>query len=232
MEKLKLYLSEGLGLGIFMFSAGFFSILIEHPDFYVREIITIDIIRRFFIGLTMGLTALFIIHSSFGKKSGAHINPAVTLTFLRLNHISKKDAFFYIIFQFLGGSLGLYLISVLMPESIKHPLINYIITIPGKEGLGLAFLLEFIISFFLILTVLVTSAHSILSKYTSYCVAALITLYITFEAPYSGMSMNPARTFSSAIVANVWTDFWIYCIAPVLAMLSAGEVWLRFLKKK
>lgn len=231
MEKLKLYLSEALGLGIFMFSAGFFSILIEHPDFFIRELISIDIIRRFLIGLTMGLTALFIIHSPFGKKSGAHINPAVTLTFLRLNRISKKDAFFYILFQFLGGALGLYLLSILMPASIKHPLINYIVTIPGKEGLGIAFVLEFIISFFLILTVLVTGDNTKLSNYTSYFVATLITLYITFEAPYSGMSMNPARTFSSSIVANVWTDFWIYCTAPILAMLTAGELWLSVFKK-
>ena len=231
MEKLKLYLSEALGLGVFMFSAGFFSILIEHPDFFIRELISIDIIRRFLIGLTMGLTALFIIHSPFGKKSGAHINPAVTLTFLRVNRISKKDAFFYILFQFLGGALGLYLLSILMPASIKHPLINYIVTIPGKEGLGIAFVLEFIISFFLILTVLVTGDNTKLSNYTSYFVATLITLYITFEAPYSGMSMNPARTFSSSIVANVWTDFWIYCTAPILAMLTAGELWLSVFKK-
>ena len=232
MEKLKLYLCEALGLGVFMFSAGFFCILIDHPDFYIREMISSDSIRRFFIGLTMGLTALFIIHSSFGKKSGAHINPAVTLTFLRLKRISVNDAFFYIIFQFLGGALGLYLISLLMPESIKHPVINYIVTVPGKAGVSITFLLEFLISFFLILTVLVTSDSPSLSNYTSYFVATLITLYITFEAPFSGMSMNPARTFSSAIVANVWTDFWLYCIAPVLAMLIAAEIWIRFIKRK
>ena len=231
MEKLKVYLSEALGLGVFMFSAGFFCILIDHPDFYVREIIPSDSIRRFLIGLSMGLTALFIIHSPFGKKSGAHINPAFTLTLMRLKRLSAKDSFFYILFQFLGGSAGLYLISLLMPESIRHPLINYIVTVPGKQGLSVAFILEFIISFFLMMTVLVTSAHPKLSVYTSFFVATLITLYITVEAPYSGMSMNPARTFSSAIVANVWTDFWIYCLSPVVAMLTAGEIWYRFLKK-
>jgi len=214
-----------------MFSAGFFCILIDHPDFSVREIIPSDIFRRFLIGLSMGLTALFIIHSPFGKKSGAHINPAFTLTLLRLKKISAKNAFFYILFQFIGGSAGLYLISLLMPESIKHPLINYIVTVPGKEGLFVAFILEFIISFFLMLTVLITSEDPKLSRYTSFFVAALITLYITFEAPYSGMSMNPARTFSSAIVANVWTGFWMYCISPVLAMQTAGEIWYRFFKK-
>jgi aquaporin Z len=231
LEKLKVYLSEALGLGVFMFSAGFFCILIDHPNFHVREIIPFDIVRRFLIGLSMGLTALFIIHSPFGKKSGAHINPAFTLTLFRLKRISAKDSFFYILFQFLGGSVGLYLISLLMPESIKHPLINYIVTVPGKEGFSVAFVLEFIISFFLMLTVLVTSANTKLAAYTSFFVAALITLYITFEAPYSGMSMNPARTFSSAVVANGWTGFWLYCISPVLAMLAAGEIWYRFLKK-
>ncbi|MFM9835678.1 MAG: aquaporin, partial [Methylophilaceae bacterium] len=60
-------------------------------------------------------------------------------------------------------------------------------------------------------------------------VGALITLYITFEAPISGMSMNPARTFGSALPAGIWTDIWIYFIAPPIGMLLAAETYL-FLK--
>lgn len=219
------YACEALGLGVFMFSAGLFDILIDHPDFPVRPLVESSIIRRFLIGLSMGLTALFIVFSSFGQKSKAHINPSVTLIFWRLKRIKGFDAVFYIIFQFIGGTLGLLLISLLFPQSIKHPVINYIVTIPSKSGKMIAFFAEFLISFVLMSTVLWTNKHPKLSKYTPYFTAVLITLFITFEAPFSGMSMNPARTFSSAIVANIWTGFWIYCTAPILGMFLAGEIY-------
>lgn len=74
-------------------------------------------------------------------------------------------------------------------------------------------------------TVLWTNKHPKLSKFTPYFTATLITLFITFEAPFSGMSMNPARTFASAIVSNVWTGFWIYCTAPIFGMFLAGEIY-------
>jgi len=234
MPKLKynLYLYEALGLGIFMFSAGFFDILIDHPDLTIRKAIHSDMLRRFFIGLTMGGTALLIMYSYFGKKSGAYINPAVTLTYYRLRKINGTDAFFYCLFQFIGGTIGLWLISICMPVLIQHPSINYIVTIPGKEGNLIAFIAEFIISFGLLLMVLIVSNNEKLKNYTPFFVATFITLYITFEAPYSGMSMNPARTFSSSIVANIWTSVWIYFTAPVFAMLFAGEIWMKYFDKK
>ncbi len=220
------YACEALGLGIFMFSAGLFDVLIDHPDFPVRHLISSAIMRRFLIGLSMGLTALGIIFSPFGKKSKAHINPAVTLTFWRLNRIKGFDAVFCIISQFIGGSMGLFLISLILPQSIKHPVINYIVTIPSKLGEMVAFFAEFLISFILMSTILWTNKHRKWSKFTPYFTAILITIFITFEAPFSGMSMNPARTFSSAIVSNIWTGFWIYCTAPILGMFLAGEIYI------
>src|SRR5579871_2406816 len=104
------YCYEGLGLGVFMFSAGLFDALIDHPDLPIRHHIHSALIRRFLIGLSMGITALYIFNSPFGKKSGAYINPAVTLVQYRLQNIDRKDAVFYSLFQFIGGSLGMYLI--------------------------------------------------------------------------------------------------------------------------
>lgn len=113
-----------------------------------------------------------------------------------------------------------------MPHSISHPAINYIVTKPLDGGVALAFILEFIISFLLMAGVLYTNSTKKLSKYTASLVGLLIALFITFEAPYSGTSMNPARTFASAIVANEWNSFWLYCIAPPLGMWCA-EVFVR-----
>ena len=221
------YCYEGLGLGIFMFSAGFFDAMIDHPDLPFRQHIQSALLRRFCIGLSMGLTALFILESPFGKRSGAYINPAVTLVQYQLRNINRTDTFFYILFQFLGGSLGIWAIYLLIPELMHHPAIDYIVTRPGKEGPIIAFILEFSISFLLISVVLISSSKSRLAPYTSVFVAILITLFISFEAPYSGMSMNPARTFASAIMANQWHAFWVYMMAPVMGMFLGKWIVIR-----
>ena len=93
-----LYCYEALGLGLFMISAGFADVFIDHPDMPVHNHIHSALLRRFLIGILMGATALYILTSHFGKKSGAHINPSVTLVQYRLGNIKSIDAFFYIIF--------------------------------------------------------------------------------------------------------------------------------------
>ncbi len=101
------YLSEAIGLGVFMVSACAFSVLLFHPDSFV---IGWNLqLRLVLIGLAMGATAIAIFKAPFGKLSGAHINPAVTLTFWRLGKIKTEDAIFYALFQFLGASSGVWL---------------------------------------------------------------------------------------------------------------------------
>jgi Glycerol uptake facilitator and related permeases (Major Intrinsic Protein Family) len=215
-----------------MFCAAFATVIVNHPDLFVRQHLQNELLRRFLIGVLMGLTALYILNSPFGKKSGAHINPAVTIVQYRLGNIDKLNALFYIIFQFIGGTAGMYLIYILMPHYIQHPDVNYIVTQPGKAGVAIAFILELIISFILIAIVLYTNVKKNLSKYTATCVAVLIAVFITFEAPYSGMSMNPARSFASAIVSGEWNSFWLYCIAPVLGMICGDIFITKVLKFK
>jgi aquaporin Z len=224
--ELKKYIDEALGLGLFMISACFVDALIEYPGLPFKHIIAFPLVRRFIVGLAMGLTALFIFTSKFGKQSGAYINPAVTIIRYRLGDIKSFDALFYIVFQLIGGSLGVYVVTLFFPVWMKDPSINYVITIPGKAGILIAFILEFLISFLLICVVLFMSIKKQWDNYTPYAVSFLITLFITFEAPYSGMSMNPARTFASAIIAGQWKSFWLYCTAPLLGML-AGEYLYR-----
>lgn len=224
------YFDEALGLGIFMFSAGFFDALVDYPGLPIRQHISSALLRRFLIGLAMGGTALYIFTSRFGRQSGAYINPAVTLIRYRLRQINKSDGFFYMLFQFIGGSLGMRLVVLLFPRWMKDPAINYIITVPGKAGVTVAFIMEFIISLVLILVVLLMGDKKSTEKYTPLVVATLITLYITFEAPYSGMSMNPARSFASAVVADNWNSFWLYCVAPLSGMWIGSSVYLHLKK--
>ena len=69
--------------------------------------------------------------------------------------------------------------------------------------------------------------HRTLNRFTGLCAGILVATYITLEAPLSGMSMNPARTFGSAVSAQLWTALWIYFVAPPLGMLLAAELSVR-----
>jgi aquaporin Z len=221
------YLMEGAELGIFMISACLFTALLEHPASPVLRLIPGASVRNALIGFAMALTAVSIIYSGWGKQSGAHMNPAVTLTFFRLGKIEPWDAFFYVVAQFVGGVSGVAIASLLLGMVAAHPAVNYAVTRPGPLGVKVAFLAEVIISFVLLLTVLTVSNSKKWARYTGLFGGALIASYITFEAPLSGMSMNPARTFGSALLARSFDSLWLYFVAPPIGMLAAAEVYVR-----
>ena len=221
------YLIEGVCLGLFMISAFSFGALLEHPASPVHQAIPNPLLRRFLMGLAMGSTAIGIIYSPWGKQSGAHINPSTTLTFFRLGKVAKWDAVFYIGAQFIGGLLGALLASAILSAWASHPSVNFVVTAPGGAGSSVAFLAEIVITFLLMTVILHVSNNSRLHKLTGLCAGALVATYITLEAPLSGMSMNPARTFASAVPAHHWAALWIYFTAPLIGMLSAAEVYVR-----
>lgn len=222
------YLMESALLAAFMISACLFTALIEHPASPVRSALADGELRRALIGLAMGLTAIAIIYSPWGMRSGAHLNPAVTLTFLRLGKIAPADAIGYVLAQFAGGAAGVAAAAVVLGAPvIGHETVSYVVTRPGPAGVGVAFVGEAFISALLMGTVLVVSNLPRLNRYTGLFAGALVATYITFEAPLSGMSMNPARTFGSAANAMSWDALWIYFIAPPLGMLVAAELYVR-----
>jgi aquaporin Z len=221
------YLCEAAELGLFMISAGLFTILLHHPGSPVLSLIPSEFTRRMLTGIAMGSTAIALVFSPLGKRSGAHFNPAVTLTFWRLGKVKNWDAMFYIIAQFIGGIAGVFVVALFVRDAVSHPTVNYAATLPGMQGLTVAFLAELVIAFVLMSVVLRVSNTPHIARYTGLFAGALVATYITLESPLSGMSMNPARTFGSAFVGNIWTGLWIYFIAPVIAMQFAALVYLR-----
>ncbi len=91
------------------------------------------------------------------------MNPAVTLTFLLLKRISRADAFFYIIAQFIGGLCGVLFMLLLFPRFVQDASVNYVVTIPTDNGLAAAFIYEFLMSFILIGVILI-AGNSILKN--------------------------------------------------------------------
>jgi len=216
------YLMEGAALGLFMISACVFTVLLEHPSSWLHQAIPSPVLRRLLNGVAMGCTAIGLIYSPWGKRSGAHMNPSVTLTFLSLGKIQRWDAIFYVTAQFVGGLFGVVLAAVAIGLPVRHSAVNYVVTVPGAAGPGIAFWAEFLISFLMMSMILFASNTKRLERFTGVFAGFLLAAFITFEAPLSGMSINPARTLGSAIAANEWTALWVYFSGPPLGMLVAS----------
>lgn len=220
------YLIEGICLGLFMVSAFTFGTVLEHPASPVQQGIPNPLLRRLLMGIAMGGTAIGIIYSPWGKRSGAHINPSTTLAFFRLGKIAKCDAALYVASQFAGGLIGAAIATFALSSWVSHPAVNYVVTVPGETGTWAAFVAEMTITFILMTVILRVSNNPRLHKLTGLCAGFLVAVYIAVEAPISGMSMNPARTFASALPARHWADLWIYFTAPLAGMLLGAEVYL------
>lgn len=220
------YLMEAGLLAAFMISACIFGALYEHPLSPIRRVISSGAVRRVLMGMSMGLTAVGIIYSPWGKQSGAHVNPSVTLTFLRLGKIKHWDALFYVLAQFTGAVLGVVLVGLFLGRELADPAVRYVVTVPGPTGPWIALLAEFGIAAGMMSAVLYFSNHHTFDRYTGLFAGMLVATYIALEAPFSGMSMNPARTVGSAFSAETWSALWVYVTAPPLGMLAAAEFYL------
>ena len=220
------YLIEAWALGTFMISAGLVATLLGFPGSPLRRLIPDPMLRNVLAGAAMGLTAIALIHSPWGKRSGAHMNPAVTLTFLRLGKTRGWDAVFFIAAQSVGGLLGVLVVAAVVGSAFTDAPVSYAATMPGPAGPWIAFIAELAISGALMFVILTLSGSARLSRFTGVAAGSLVALYISFESPLSGMSMNPARTFASAAPGMLWENLWVYLIAPVLGMLGGAQLFL------
>jgi aquaporin Z len=220
------YAIEAALLGLFMISACGVTVLLEHPGSPLYQAIPSAFVRRLLIGLAMGVTAIALIYSPWGQRSGAHFNPAATLAFFRLGKVAPRDATAYVLAQFVGGALGVMLSGAALGPLLAHERVRYAVTIPGAYGVGAAWTAELAITF-LLMSVILLASNSRFSRYTGLFAGALVAAYITFEGPISGMSMNPARSLASALGAHDWTALWVYFTAPPLGMLAAAELYVR-----
>ncbi len=220
------YLQEALGLGIFMISACFFSAMLFSEDSSWSHSISNFMLRNILMGIAMGCTTLFIFYSPITAPSGSQINPAVTLTFFRLGKMCRYDAMFFIFFQIIGGLVAVYIMQLLMGAMLIDTPVNSAVTIPGKFGVGWALVTEFIIALITMTMVLFTTNNDRLKKYTRIFAGCLVCTWVIVAGPISGFGMNPARSFASALPANIWTAFWIYFLAPFAGMLLAAEFYL------
>ena len=152
-------------------------------------------LARGIIGLVVGLTVVVIVYSPWGKRSGAHVNPAVTIGFWQLGKIKPADACWYLLAQVVGALLAGQVLLGLLGRYFAHPAVDYVRTQPGPEGVAVAFGAEFLITFILVAVLFMALHTQRLQNLAGWLLGALLAVYVVVETPYSGMSLNPAPQF-------------------------------------
>lgn len=178
------------------------------------------------IALTFGLVVMAMIYT-FGSVSGAHLNPAVTLAFRLLGSIGSRDSVAYIGSQVTGALLASSVLWWLFPEDERLGA-----TLPTGSPMQ-SFVLEVLLTFFLMLTILRTSGGERETRsLAGIVIGGVVLLEAMFAGPVSGASMNPARSLSPAAVSGHWEHLWIYLSAPVLGAVLAVPCSRFFNKNK
>lgn len=160
-----------------------------------------------------------------GNISGGHINPAVTLAMIVTKHISVPKGVAYIVAQLVGAVIGSLLVKLAMPNGFEGGLGNHSINPVMTTGEGLV--LEIILTAFLVLVIYNTAVSKKGWSINAPIAIGLAVAVIHLVAvPWTGASVNPARSFGPALVANEWDDFWVYILGPAIGALIIGAMWL------
>ena len=167
------------------------------------------------IGLTWGLIVVAMIYA-FGDISGAHFNPAVTIAFAYAKKFAWKEVPKYIIAQILGAFVASFVLLFLFPES------KFLgSTIPSID-VGRAFVLELLLTFFLMITIInVSTGSKEIGVIAGIAIGGVVTLEALFAGPITNASMNPARSFAPNIISGNIDGLWLYMVAPILGALLA-----------
>ncbi len=179
-------------------------------------------IRRLITGLLFAGSGSLVAISPLGKLSGGHINPAVSLAFWMHGKMHHLDLGGYILGQLLGAIIGSLLVVLVWGGHAAS--VGYGTTVPGAVyPLWMVFLAEVSLTFLLVLSIFFFVSSHRLMRWTPLMVWILIGVMVWLEAPVSGTSLNPARSFGPALVSWIWNDHWLYWVAPPLgALLAVG----------
>jgi aquaporin Z len=180
-------------------------------------------LRRLITGFLFGSTGALIALSPIGKHSGAHINPVVSLSFWRLHKLSLRHTIGYIIAQFAGAVLGAL---PLLAWGAMGRSIQFGATVPGSGyGTGWALLGEIVTTFALVIGLFFFLRHKGLRPFTPALFPPLYAVMVFLEAPISGTSTNPARSFGPAVISGQWSGWWVYALGPLLGALLGVAVY-------
>jgi len=167
------------------------------------------------IGLTWGLIVMAMIYA-FGETSGAHFNPAVTIAFAYAKKFAWKEVPKYIIVQILGAFVASGILLFLFPDS------EFLGSTIPKVDVWRAFVLELLLTFFLMVTIInVSTGSKEIGVIAGIAIGGVVLLEAIFAGPITNASMNPARSLGPNIVSGNIEGLWLYVVAHVLGALLA-----------
>jgi aquaporin Z len=171
------------------------------------------------VALANGL-AIGIMVSNLGHISGGHFNPAITAAFVATRRITTRLAVVYWIAQFGGAVVA----AAILRGFFSHD--KFLAAVPhaASFGAGKGFVLEAIMTFFLVLTVFATAVdpRGAFKSVAGLTIGLIISIDVLFGGPLTGAAMNPARAFGPELIGNFWGEAWIYYLGPLVGALVAG----------
>jgi len=170
------------------------------------------------IAITFGAIVMVMIYA-LGNVSGAHINPAVSIAFACTNKFNRKNLLPYCLAQITGALFASFTLAFLFPTHLTLGT-----TLP-YDGWQQSFVLEVILTYFLMLVILMVSQNKAVYQFSGIAIGGTVLLEALFAGPITGASMNPARSIAPALVSGHLNLLWIYISAPILGALLATGTW-------
>lgn len=214
------YAIEAGFLAAFVLCAGLLSLWALAADGFPSD----PIVRRGIAGIVVGLVMIAMIYSPWGRRSGTHLNPAITLAYWRLGKIGRWDFLFYLLAQVAGALVAVLLLrrGTLLPAGLPRSLLAASL---GPRDEGTAILTEFVLSATAMLLILFTSNHASWFRWTGLIYGLIVMLVVACTAPLAGFGMNVARLLAVDITGNVSALQWLNLLPPMLGMLLGVEAY-------
>lgn len=212
------WLCELAGTFFFLF-LGFMGIAaLESPLSPLPEAVPSAVLRLVLIGAVFGILAAIVAVSPVGRRSGAHLNPAVTLGFWAYGQTHAHDLVGFVAAQCLGAVLAAAAFTATSGSWAET--INFARTEPSPDLSGWAAAgIEGAITFGLVLVVLLMVSSPRTARWTPVAVIAALMVLIPVGGSLTGASMNPARTFGPDVVSAQYSSLWVYLVGPALGAL-------------
>lgn len=214
------YLAEFAGTALLVF-LGLGAVIADFtPLSPVVRLLPDPFARRLLTGFLFGSVGAGVALSPLGRISGAHLDPVLTWAFWLSGSFGARDSLLYTLAQFLGAIVGA--LALVPVWGSLGAAVGYGATAPGPQGAAVAVAGELLATFALVGGIVWFVGHERLRRFTPFLIPPLVALLVGFEAPWSGTSMNPARSLGPAIAAHAYAGLWVYFVGPALGAAVAS----------
>lgn len=193
------------------------------PNSPVARVVPGHSARLLITGLLFAGSGSLVAVSPLGRRSGAHLNPSVTLAFWRRGHVHPHDLVGYMAAQFAGAFAATVLVKWWWGAQAASVHLGVTLPRPGLSALG-AVGIEAFMTALLVFAILAMVSSARTAPFTPLMVWIVVAVLVWQGAPWTGTSLNPARSLAPAMLAPNVSDLWVYFVGPLTGSMAAVEV--------